>query len=167
MRFGELKENLLQAAQPEQKPEQVEHKENEPVRESAPAAERQDAAAAVAANAQPAAPVVPAAPPAPPKDVYHVQVERILEENLVSVYLSMPPAARAQFKATGEATALKVRAMLEQAKVKAKDVLKLIMAWLKLIPAVNRYFLDQEAKIKTDKILLLAAERQREKESQT
>jgi hypothetical protein len=30
--------------------------------------------------------------------------------------------------------------------------LKLIREWLLIIPGVNKYFLEQEAKIKTDKI---------------
>jgi hypothetical protein len=98
------------------------------------------------------------------KDAYHVKVERILEDNLGDVYLSMPQQTRILFKARGEEAASKLRTMIESAKVKAQTVLHLIREWLKLIPSVNRYFLEQEAKIKTDKIILLAAQKQQEKE---
>ena len=40
-------------------------------------------------------------------------------------------------------------------KVKVKEIVKLIIEWLKIIPGASRYFLEQEAKIKTDKILKL------------
>jgi len=166
MKFGESREAAPAVATPEQVAEQFEKREGEPVRESAPAAERQDAKDAAAANAQPVVPSQAAASSAAAKDVYQIRVERVLEENLLDVYLSLPPAARARFKAEGEATALKLRVMFEKAKVRAKDVLHLILNWLKLIPGVNRYFLAQEAKIKTDKIILLAEERQKEKEGQ-
>jgi hypothetical protein len=43
-----------------------------------------------------------------------------------------------------------------------KKILALIRDWLKLIPGVNRFFLEQEAKIKTDKILLAAEEKKQQ-----
>ena len=142
--------------------------EQEPSREKL-RAERVDAAVAAQNEAAPQAatsvPAKAAAPAAPPKDSYHIRVERILEENLLDVYLSMPPAARAKFKAEGEATALRLRSLIEQTKIRAKDILKLIIHWLKTIPGVNHFFLEQEAKLKTDKILILAKERQKEKET--
>jgi hypothetical protein len=42
---------------------------------------------------------------------------------------------------------------MQKTAIKAKEVLKLIVIWLRFIPHVNKYFLEQESKIKTDKIL--------------
>jgi hypothetical protein len=42
--------------------------------------------------------------------------------------------------------------------VSTKKIFVLIRAWLKIIPGVNRFFLEQEAKIKTDKILFVTEE---------
>ncbi|MFA6603319.1 MAG: hypothetical protein WCT10_00585 [Patescibacteria group bacterium] len=167
MGLGENRELLRPAPGVEKQPGQAIAHEQEPSREKE-RVERVDAAVAAQNEAQPASvPAVPAksaAAPVAAKDTYHIRVERVLEENLVEVYLAMPPAARARFKAEGEATALRLRSLIEQTKIRAKDVLKLILQWLKMIPGVNRYFLEQEAKIKTDKILLLAQEHQKEKE---
>ena len=38
---------------------------------------------------------------------------------------------------------------------KAKKIFQLILEWLKLLPGINRFFLEQEAKIKTDRIIHL------------
>ncbi len=166
MKFGEKKETPSFLPSTDQLVEQVEQgREKEPTRERASGEGKVDVAAAQQAEAAPPV-AAPVAPVAAPKDQYHVRIERILEENLIEVYLSLPPAARAKFKGEGEAAALKIRSMIEQAKVRAKEVLKIILTWLKTIPRINNYFLQQEAKIKADKIILLAQERAREKEGQ-
>jgi len=165
MKFGE-KGEFKPVALPDQLIEQVEKKESEPQPEQGPRPEQADTKQSVQAEAAPSQAPAPAASAAPAKDVYHVRIERVLEDNLVDVYLSMPPEARARFRAEGEALALRLRAMIEQAKVRAKEVLHLILRWLKIIPGISRYFLEQEAKIKTDKIVLLAEERRKEKEGE-
>ncbi len=165
MNLMENLESKPSVAPPEAKAEKVETKESEPRREGPPPSEKFDAPAATQAEAAPGAPPAPAAP-AQPKDPYLMKVERILEDNLLDVYISMPAASRARFKAAGEATAMKIWALVERSKVRAKSVLRLIWDWLRLIPGVSRYFLEQEAKIKTDKIIQLAEERRKEKEGQ-
>jgi hypothetical protein len=42
---------------------------------------------------------------------------------------------------------------LDKAKFKARQVIDLLKKWLSLIPGINLYFLEQEVKIKTDKIM--------------
>jgi hypothetical protein len=42
--------------------------------------------------------------------------------------------------------------MIQSGKVNIKKIRNLIIRWLRVIPGVNRYFLEQEAKIKTDRI---------------
>jgi hypothetical protein len=101
-------------------------------------------------------------PPRPPKSETLINIERILEEDLEEIYFNLPPEKQKEFKTKGEETASKIEKMIETGKVIAKKILKLIYNWLKLIPGINRFFLEQEAKIKTDKIIALA-EREKKK----
>ena len=76
----------------------------------------------------------------------------------MDMYLSMSPDKQMEFKEKGEVTATKIREIVSSAKVNAKKVFHLIRDWLKIIPGVNRFFLEQEAKLKTDKILFVTEE---------
>ncbi len=91
--------------------------------------------------------------PVSPADPLTQRVQSILEEDLTDVYLGMNSQDQLAFKQKGEETLSKIRVLLNQTKVNAKKIFQLIREWLKLIPGVNRFFLEQEAKIKTDKIL--------------
>ncbi|KPJ85965.1 hypothetical protein AMJ57_01055 [Parcubacteria bacterium SG8_24] len=111
-------------------------------------------------QAAPPAPATPslspqAAPAAPAKDDYHVEIERLLEKKLWEVYLALPDSLRPRFKATGEQTAAQLRSMLDRSSIKPEKVDGLIRRWLKIIPRVCRFFLRQEAKIKTDEYMEL------------
>lgn len=90
------------------------------------------------------------------KDPVLKQVEEILEEDLGETYTSLSPELRVKFKQQGEEVATAIQRMMHGAKVQAKKVLQLLVAWLRIIPHVNRFFLEQEAKIKTDRIIALA-----------
>ncbi len=111
----------------------------------------------------------PAAAPAPAQtlepDELSAQINAILEEDLMDMYLSMPAEKQKQFKEKGEETVSKIRELASSAKVNAKKVFHLIRAWLKIIPGVNRFFLEQEAKIKTDKILLVTEEEKKRQQN--
>jgi hypothetical protein len=98
---------------------------------------------------------IPVPPTIPVKDEITKKVEKILEEDLSETYFKMTPEAKKTFKEEGEKTAYRIRELLDMTKYIAYEVLKLITDWLKLIPSVNQYFIEQEAKIKTDKILRL------------
>ena len=93
------------------------------------------------------------------KDTLTQEIEDILAEDLTDLYLKMTPSQQELFREKGEETAGKIRELLIVAKVNARKVLDLIRSWLKMIPGVNRFFLEQEAKIKTDKILDAANQR--------
>lgn len=101
-------------------------------------------------------PVAPPTPARPPKSETLVKIEKILEEDLEEIYFQMPPEQRSIFKEKGEETASRIERLIAAGKAIAKKILKLIKNWLELIPGVNRFFLEQEAKIKTDKIMALA-----------
>ena len=79
-------------------------------------------------------------------------IEDIMSSGLDKNFLDMSQAERMRFKSEGEKTALKINSLLSKARVSADKIVKLIKNWLKLIPSVNRFFLEQEAKIKTDQI---------------
>ena len=52
---------------------------------------------------------------------------------------------------------------------KALDVasmMELIYEWLRMLPRINKYFLEQEAKIKTDKLVMYLAEMKKAEEDQ-
>lgn len=83
------------------------------------------------------------------------KVEGILSENMEKVFLSMDVSMQARFKTKGEETAQKISKLMGKSKIKTKEVLTLILEWLRIIPKVNKHFIEQEAKIKTDNILKL------------
>lgn len=81
------------------------------------------------------------------------QVEKILESGLEKIYNELPDDKKKEFKIIGEQTATKINLLLNKTKIKIKDIINLIKKWLSLIPGISKYFLEQEAKIKADKII--------------
>ena len=45
--------------------------------------------------------------------------------------------------------------LLGQVKVKIDQIVSVIRRWLMIIPGVNKFFIEQESKIKAQKLLLL------------
>lgn len=91
-------------------------------------------------------------------DPTYEAVEDILEEDLEEVYFKMDEKHKKEFKIKGEETTGAIAKMLKAAQATTKKVLGLIRGWLKVIPGVNKFFLEQEAKIKADEIMELEAE---------
>ena len=87
------------------------------------------------------------------KSSLHQNIENILEEDLEAIYFEMDPATQGAFKKSGEETTKEIIQLLDGAKASFKKVFKLITNCLKIIPGINKFFLEQAAKIKTDKIL--------------
>ena len=100
----------------------------------------------------------PTSPPAAAKDETTKAVENALEEGLRDVYAKLPAGRKAKFQKEGERITREISAMVKSLKVQADRVLGLIRKWLALIPGVNKFFLIQEAKLKTDRIMLIAEE---------
>ncbi len=90
-------------------------------------------------------------------DDYHLrreaEIDAFLSEGLSETFLAMSPEKQKVFKAEGEKTAKKINILLDATKVNVNKIIDLIKKWLKLIVGINRFFLDQEAKIKADKIV--------------
>ncbi len=87
------------------------------------------------------------------RDEVTVKIEKILEEGVGDAYSRLSPVAKQEFKLKGEEVARQIRDLVKGAHVKVKKVFQLILEWLKMLPGINRFFLEQEAKIKTDRIL--------------
>lgn len=83
------------------------------------------------------------------------RIEKILEDGVGDAYSRLSPAAKQEFKIKGEVLARNIRDLLKSTHIKVKKVFELILEWLRLLPGINRFFLEQEAKIKTDRILAL------------
>lgn len=83
------------------------------------------------------------------------KVEAVLATGLDSIFLSMDVQQQQKFKVKGEETARKISSLLNSAKATVGKIVDLIIEWLRLIPNVNRHFLEQEAKIKADEIMEL------------
>jgi hypothetical protein len=95
---------------------------------------------------------------APAKSQVLEKIEDILEEDLEQIYFQMPPQKQAEFNKVGEETATQIELLLHGVKIQVRKILDLIVRWLKIIPGINKYFLEQEAKIKTDELLKLRSE---------
>ncbi len=82
-----------------------------------------------------------------------IQIEKIMSDGLEEMYLSLDPASQKIFKEEGEKSALMIDALIKSGKEVAKKILLIIRNWLSKIPGINEFFLEQESKIKTDKII--------------
>jgi hypothetical protein len=84
------------------------------------------------------------------------KIEQIMEDGLGDLYNTMNYREQMAFKAKGEETAKSIfQLVYHKSRVNVKKIIKLIRNWLKLIPGINKFFLEQEAKIKADKIITL------------
>lgn len=89
------------------------------------------------------------------KSLLLADIENVLEEGLVQFYKELTPRQKSQFKTEGERTARKIEELLRRAKVAVIEIIRLIRSWLRMIPGVNVFFLEQEAKIKAERIIAL------------
>ena len=78
-----------------------------------------------------------------------------MEEDLHDVFKELTPIQQQEFKLKGEKTASEIRLLFKKTHVKVKSIFRLLLEWLKMLPGINKFFLEQEAKIKTDKILAM------------
>ncbi|KKT71356.1 MAG: hypothetical protein UX09_C0027G0003 [Candidatus Uhrbacteria bacterium GW2011_GWE2_45_35] len=122
-----------------------------------PAGESVEAAPTPAEVTPPSSvPQAAAAPVVEPevKDELEKTIENILSEDLTDLFLDMNPEQQEAFREKGEETASKIREILNSTKINIRKIVSLIIDWLRMVPGVNKFFLEKEAKIKTDKILL-------------
>jgi len=91
------------------------------------------------------------------------KIEDILADGLDDLYKNLPADKQEEFKAEGERAAGQIVVLLRSVKIKMSRIFHLIRRWLKIIPGVNRYFLNQEAKLKADRIYQMEVDRRRGK----
>ncbi len=91
----------------------------------------------------------------PVRDELVARIEKIMEDGVGDAFQRLSPIAKQELKIKGEQTAIKIRELLKATHLKVKKIFQLILEWMKLLPGVNRFFLEQEAKIKTDRIIAL------------
>jgi hypothetical protein len=89
------------------------------------------------------------------RDAVTVEVEKIMEDGLKDAFRELTSLQKQEFKIKGEETAYKIRDLLRATHIKIKKIIRLLIEWLKMLPGINRFFLEQEAKIKADKIMAL------------
>lgn len=82
-----------------------------------------------------------------------VSIEKVMTSGLEEIYANLDSGTQQMLKQEGEKTASQIEKLLEQGKEAAKKILRLIRQWLHKIPGVNKFFLEQESKIKTDRIM--------------
>ena len=90
-----------------------------------------------------------------PQQIREAQIDQILSDGLEDVFLSLSPKKQLEFCNEGEVTVKKINQLMESTKFKIRAIVDLIKKWLAIIPGVNKFFLEQEAKIKTDRIIAL------------
>ncbi|PLX25857.1 hypothetical protein C0580_01140 [Candidatus Parcubacteria bacterium] len=151
-------ENIAPVESPQPNPENISNPEKKQEQKAEQAGEssvqkEQEQAQAQAAQAALASDQANTKPIVQSQEIVLQKVESILAENMDRVFLTMDVAAQAKFKAKGEETARQIASLLSKTKVKTKEVLKLILNWLRVIPGVNKFYIEQEAKIKADRIL--------------
>lgn len=120
-----------------------------------PAAPAEQSSSEFTAPTLPTVPASTVVPVLPAVSNIHQAIENILSDGLQLEYEQLDPAMQEKFRTTGESTATQIEELLSSTKVQIQKIIGLIMEWLKILPGVNSFFLQQEAKIKADTILKL------------
>ena len=87
-----------------------------------------------------------------PKEQEIKAIESILSDGLGDLYKNLPVQRQQEFKKKGEETAGKIAVLLQNAKTKIKKIINLIKNWLSMLPGVNKFYIEKEAKIKAEKL---------------
>jgi len=82
-------------------------------------------------------------------------IEKILEQDMQNIYQQLPPDVKPIFKARAEEAARNIQQLLQKAKTTISQLREIILRWLQVIPGVNKFFIEQEAKLKAEKIFRL------------
>ncbi|MFC1598030.1 hypothetical protein ACFL2M_00665 [Patescibacteria group bacterium] len=140
-------------------PPEMTQPEQPPVGQEAPVAEgapppRPGAAAQLPTDDAAAGPAIAPAPAAP-KTKTRAEIEELLSDGLSELYQGMSAEEQQKFREKGEEAAGAIEEMVGTFKATAQKVIEIIRGWLSTIPRVNKYFLEQESKLKTDDIMKL------------
>ena len=81
------------------------------------------------------------------------RLRRILSEDMTELMAPLSTDKKQEVQAEGLKAIQKLQLLLRRTHLRFRQVLQLIWHWLKRIPGINRFFLEQEAKKKTEEIL--------------
>ena len=81
------------------------------------------------------------------------EIENVLADGLDEFYLGMDKISQESFKKAGEEAGHSIDILISRGKCNVKKVVEIIKKWLSLLPGVNKFFLEQEAKNKANKIM--------------
>ena len=83
------------------------------------------------------------------------EIEKVMEDDLIPLYIELDANQRIEFRAAGEQTASQIEEIMKKAKNVVNEIVKALMSWLMLLPGVNKFFAEKEAKLKADRIMNL------------
>lgn len=126
-------------------------------KEQAPITDANAGTTPVLASDQPAAAAM-----SDTKDQVYEEVASIVQDGIEQMTATMEPTAKERFLKKGQEITFIIASMVRGFHVKAKEVLRLLKEWILTIPGVNKFFLEQEVKIKTDRIVELEQVRKEE-----
>jgi len=95
------------------------------------------------------------------KSVLRVKIEGILAKELEPLFEGLPSERQIEFKTAGEGLAMEIEQLLLKfknmpgvaGKVPVHKIVEMIAVWLRTLPGVNKHYIEQASKIKTDEIL--------------
>lgn len=133
------------------KVEQVASEEKERVAPVASTETLESVAVAAPTNQATTAPISPVAPLTPRQEA----IDDILEDGLTDIYLSLSPEKQQELQKVGAQTVRQIDVLLDHVKSQWRKIMSLVRHFLSIIPGLNKFFLEQEVKIKTDRIIAL------------
>lgn len=86
------------------------------------------------------------------------RLRQILSEDMAELLTALPADKKFEVQTEGLKTIAQIQKLLKQAHLQIRKIFQLIWQWLKRIPGLNRFFLEQEAKKKTEEILEIEEE---------
>ncbi len=89
------------------------------------------------------------------KSELFLSIEKILEDGIGEYYATMPPKLQRRFVEYGTKTTRVIEKLFLSKKNKIIQIAQHIKEWLDIIPHASPFYLEQEAKIKADKIMRL------------
>ncbi|HUT22070.1 MAG TPA: hypothetical protein VMX18_01525 [Candidatus Bipolaricaulota bacterium] len=90
---------------------------------------------------------------AAPANIQLKSIQDVMQEDIYELYVQLSASEQKKFAAEGKITAGKIQILLNKVKVNVSKIIDLLRRWLSFLPGINKYFLEQETKIKLDKLL--------------
>ncbi len=87
------------------------------------------------------------------------KIDHILIDDLEETINKLPENEQKKFREKEKEAALTINKLLQETKIQIKKIIETIRELLLMIPGVNKFFLEQESKLKADQILFLRDEK--------